>query len=105
MVRCPWQIIKTKTAADSKKKILIHLVLFQQERDQNKLVKHQSKSNLESVQPNTGAIQSPHKLNENSTLQGKISLVCPYPPSKSSLLRSYTQNQQQRFLSTFEEKM
>lgn len=55
-VRCPWQIIKTKTAADSKKKILIHMVLFQQERDQNKLVKHQSKSNLESVQPNTGAI-------------------------------------------------
>lgn len=49
-------MIKTKTAADSKKKILIHMVLFQQERDQNKLVERQGESNLESVQLNTGAI-------------------------------------------------
>lgn len=55
MASCPWQI-KNKTEVDSKKKILIHMVPFQQERDQNKLVKHQSKSNLESVQSTTGAM-------------------------------------------------
>lgn len=56
MTSCPRQIGKTKIAVDSKKKILLHMVLFQQERDQNKHVKHHSKSNPESVQPNTGAI-------------------------------------------------
>lgn len=56
MTSCPWQLRKSKIAADSKKKILIHMVIFHQERDQNKLVKHQSESNLGRVQLNTGAI-------------------------------------------------
>lgn len=51
MSSCPWQIGKTNIAVDSKKKILLHMVLFQQERDQKKPMKHHSKSNPESVQP------------------------------------------------------
>lgn len=56
MTPCPWQIIKTKTAADSKKMILICMVAISAGKRPEQTCETPKQSNLEGVQPNTCAI-------------------------------------------------
>lgn len=61
MTSCLWQIIKTKTAVDSKKKIFIPMVLFHQGKDQNKYVETPKAKAVFKVSKQRKVLYNPHE--------------------------------------------